>query len=170
MQNQIEAMDEEEKALIEEERLVMEELKIISEKHMHVDITYEKVVNNLYGMMKKNKSNEDQSSLSADYERYLNSSLINISQFVLNNKKEDFEDILKNKGFTEFSHLVKPDKFIKTRNKEEGLKEVKQKATVEEYDYGDPEIENEDKRIKEVTDALIEENKRSIVSFCVIYI
>jgi hypothetical protein len=104
-----------------------------------------------------------------EYEAYLNESLYKINTFIANNNKNAFEELLKQRGYLEYAQAIKPDNYLKTGNiklEKNNLKEIVGSLNDSniEYDYGDPEVENEDKKIKEVTDSLIEENKLTIVS------
>lgn len=165
----------------------MEELNLISEKHRNVDLVYTKVVDNLGLILKKpvvipkyketsiDEDREDSTypnnaihidTLHSEYSTYMSESLSKINSFIEKNSKEQFEEHLRQRGLLEYSKALKPDKINlggysldKSSFKDLGT----QNNTNIEYDYADPEVENEDKKIKEVTDALIEENKLAIV-------
>jgi len=169
LEAEIKKQDEEEDQLQKEEEALLEELSYISEKHRKVEMIYEKVNNNLKIMLSKEESNEATTTstlnTSSEYEKYLKSSLETIKSFIKSNKKEKFEEIMKEKGHSHYGKYIKPDKFgVKTRKEIELMRNLGKSVgdSNEEYDYCDPEIENEDKKINEVTYMLIEENKKAI--------
>lgn len=103
--------------------------------------------------------------LSSDYAKYLEDNLMKINEFVRLNNKDVFEKILKEKGNSEFSKFVKPDKTIKTKDESKLKKDLtKLNQSNEENDDVDPVVKRENQEIKEDTDALIDENKAAIVS------
>lgn len=164
LEAEIKKLDEEEEKLLKEEEGLLEELSYISDKHRKVEMIYEKVNNNLNQMLNKEESTNALNT-SEEYGKYLKSSLQTMLSFIKLNSKETFEEIMKEKGHSHYGKYIKPDKFaVKTRKELEIMRNLVKSVgdSNEEYDYCDPEMENEDKKINEVTYMLIEENKKAI--------
>lgn len=185
LQNQLNAIDEEEKKLLDEELKVIEELKTVSEKHRNMTSVYDKVVNNLELMVKKKVKNQPPSkegtmdelsskekeeivhtdTLISDYDTFLIGVTEKLNEITSTNSKSEFESTLKQKGYLEYGKSLKPDKMSilrATNNFDKTRETSKIMNSSLEYVFDDPDIKNEDKTIQDETDKLIEENKLAI--------
>lgn len=184
LQNQMNAMDDEEKKLLDDELKVMEELKVISEKHRNMTSVFDKVVNNLELMVKKKLKNHSPTkestiddlqskekeepvyseTLITDYEAFLLVVTDKLNEITTANSKSEFEGALKQKGYMEYGKSLRTDRLSirGTGNLDKTREASKIINSSLEYIFDDPDVKNEDKTIQDETDKLIEENKLAI--------
>lgn len=192
---------------MKDEQALLDEIKTILDKQQHVKLIYEKVIDNIKVMCKLEKKPEEsmnQSYVTANntslinvnesrtyepsglneeeifksYLEFLETSKKSMDSLFLSQSREDFLNMMKEKGVdtnntsgnnpTSSSIRNKTKKLSKrstviSMNMDKSLEKNLMTNANNEYDYSDSELKKEDKNIKDDNDDLIREYKAIVI-------
>ena len=173
-------MEEDDYELVKKEQELFHNLKVMQQKHSEIKLIYENTIENIKVLCKHDKREETNISVSIDnkshdttllvpdedvirmYNEFLDNLRKKVEKIVETNDHDKFKEIMKDKGYepvnTKQRSKVRSNK--QSEYEEKLLQNLRNQKS--EYEKNDDMLNNEDQRINNVRQKLIEEYRRKV--------